>query len=102
MRGGRSGRTPHRADATPADLTREFFDALGGAVGDAVMLMVAEEDEPGGGGEIVAGALNLVGSDALFGRNWGCRSERPFLHMELCYYQARARLRGCVAACPQD
>jgi predicted N-acyltransferase len=71
-----------------AYLTREFFAGLGDAVGDAVMLMVAEEAEPGGGGEIVAGALNLVGSHALFGRNWGCRGERPFLHMELCYYQA--------------
>ncbi len=52
------------------------------------MLIVAEEAEPGGGGAIVAGALNLVGSQALFGRNWGCRGERPFLHMEVCYYQA--------------
>jgi hypothetical protein len=69
-------------------LTREFFDLLGSAVGDSVMLMVAEEAEPGGGGDIIAGALNLRGSEALFGRNWGCRVERPFLHMELCYYQA--------------
>lgn len=70
-----------------ADLTREFFDLLGSNVGDSVMLMVAEEAEPGGGG-IIAGALNLRGSEALFGRNWGCRVEKPFLHMELCYYQA--------------
>jgi len=52
------------------------------------MLMVAEDAEPGGGGDIIAGALNLLGSEAIFGRNWGCRVERPFLHMELCYYQA--------------
>ena len=70
-----------------ADLTRDFFDLLGSNVGDSVMLMVAEEAEPGGGG-IIAGALNLRGSEALFGRNWGCRVEKPFLHMELCYYQA--------------
>ena len=71
-----------------AYLTRDFFAMLGSAVGDSAMLIVAEEAEPGGGGEIVAGALNLVGSQALFGRNWGCRVERPFLHMEVCYYQA--------------
>ena len=70
------------ADVACADLTREFFDLLGSAVGDSVMLMVAEEAEPGGG-DIIAGALNLRGSEALFGRNWGCRVERPFLHMEL-------------------
>jgi predicted N-acyltransferase len=98
-----------------SDLTRDFFAALSGAVGDAVMLMVAEEAEPGGGGEIIAGALNLVGSQArcqgvawrlhrmlasadtaravqaLFGRNWGCRVERPFLHM--C---ARQTHHACV------
>jgi predicted N-acyltransferase len=36
----------------------------------------------------VAGALNLLGRDALYGRNWGCRGEWPFLHFELCYYRA--------------
>lgn len=43
-----------------------------------------------GRGEIVAGALNLVGSSALYGRNWGCKYGDAFkgLHMELCYYQA--------------
>ena len=40
------------------------------------------------GGKWVAGALNLAGSDALYGRNWGCRGDWPFLHFELCYYQA--------------
>jgi predicted N-acyltransferase len=59
-----------RTPASPVrctDLTRDFFAALSGAVGDAVMLIVAEEAEPGGGGEIIAGALNLVGSQARFG-----------------------------------
>ena len=45
--------------------------------------MLARKD-----GVPVAGALNLVGSDALYGRNWGCRGEFPFLHFELCYYRA--------------
>jgi predicted N-acyltransferase len=73
-----------------AYLTREFFDALGGAVGDAVMLMVAEEEEPGGGGEIVAGALNLVGSQARGAAEWhaGC-AHAP---------DARACLAGAVWA----
>jgi hypothetical protein len=64
-------------------LTREFFDLLGERLADHVVLMVAEKD-----GEPVAGALNLRGRDALFGRNWGCLEEYRFLHFELCYYQA--------------
>ena len=44
---------------------------------------MAEQD-----GQPVAGALNLVGSEALYGRNWGCRGDWPFLHFELCYYRA--------------
>ena len=39
-------------------------------------------------GKPVAGALNLAGSEALYGRNWGCRGDWPFLHFELCYYRA--------------
>ena len=53
------------------------------ATGDAVVLMMAEHD-----GTPVAGALNLAGSEALYGRNWGCRGDWPFLHFELCYYRA--------------
>ena len=64
-------------------LTRKFFDLLGARLADQVVLMVAEKD-----GEPVAGALNLRGRDALFGRNWGCLEEYRFLHFELCYYQA--------------
>ncbi len=45
--------------------------------------MIAESGE-----KPVAGALNLMGAEALYGRNWGCRGEWPFLHFELCYYQA--------------
>ena len=66
-----------------AYLTRRFFSLLGERLGDRVVLMYAEN-----AGKPVAGALNLAGSDALFGRNWGCRGDWPFLHFELCYYRA--------------
>jgi len=64
-------------------LTRPFFSMLGEAMGDKVLLMLAERD-----GRPIAGALNLIGGDALYGRYWGCTEEIPFLHFELCYYQA--------------
>ena len=66
-----------------AYLTRSFFPMLSERLGDRVVLMLAEH-----GGSAVAGALNLMGSDALYGRNWGCRGDWPFLHFELCYYRA--------------
>ena len=66
-----------------AYLTARFWPLLAERLGERVVLMVAERD-----GEPVAGALNLVGRDALFGRNWGSLVEAPFLHFELCYYQA--------------
>jgi predicted N-acyltransferase len=66
-----------------AYLTKKFFPMLGDRLGDRVVLMLAEKD-----GDPVAGALNLLGRDALYGRNWGCRGEWPFLHFELCYYRA--------------
>ncbi|MGE0416143.1 MAG: GNAT family N-acetyltransferase [Acetobacteraceae bacterium] len=66
-----------------AYLTRSFFSLLGERLGDRVVLMYAEKD-----GRPVAGALNLAGSEALYGRNWGCRGDWPFLHFELCYYRA--------------
>ena len=64
-------------------LTRPFFSMLGEALGDKVLLMLAERD-----GRPIAGALNLIGGDALYGRYWGCVEDVPFLHFELCYYQA--------------
>jgi predicted N-acyltransferase len=64
-------------------LTREFFDLAGEALGDKLLLFLAVRD-----GRPIAGALNLVGRDALYGRYWGCTEEVPFLHFELCYYQA--------------
>eukprot|EP00887_Chlorella_sp_A99_P000432 scaffold17.g432.t1 len=72
-------------------LTSAFFHQLGEAMGDRVLLVAAETPEGAPGrGRLVAGALNLAGSHALFGRNWGCiHGDRyPGLHMELCYYQA--------------
>ncbi len=66
-----------------AYLTRRFFSLLGERLGHKVVLMYAEN-----AGVPVAGALNLAGSEALYGRNWGCRGDYPFLHFELCYYRA--------------
>jgi predicted N-acyltransferase len=66
-----------------AYLTEAFFPLLGERLGEAVVLMLARS-----GGKWVAGALNLAGADALYGRNWGCRGDWPFLHFELCYYRA--------------
>jgi len=64
-------------------LTREFFDLAAQRVGDSLLLFLACRD-----GRPIAGALNLVSPDALYGRYWGCTEEVPFLHFELCYYQA--------------
>lgn len=64
-------------------LTRRFFDLLGERLSDRVALVMAEKD-----GALVAGALNLIGREALYGRNWGCLGDFPFLHFECCYYQA--------------
>jgi uncharacterized protein len=64
-------------------LTRAFFPLLGEALGDRVLLIVAERD-----GRPIAGALNLIGADTLYGRYWGAVEDVPFLHFELCYYQA--------------
>ncbi len=66
-----------------AYLTEKFFPMLSERLGDRVVLMMAEHN-----GSAVAGALNLVGDEALYGRNWGCRGHWPFLHFELCYYRA--------------
>ena len=64
-------------------LTRDFFSLLGERLGDQVLLVLALRD-----GRPIAGALNLIGQDALYGRYWGACEEVPFLHFELCYYQA--------------
>ncbi len=64
-------------------LTRSFFSLLGERMGERVILMLALRD-----GRAIAGALNLVGADTLYGRYWGCSEDVPCLHFELCYYQA--------------
>lgn len=66
-----------------AYLNREFFSRLGATLADRVLLVMAEDK-----GRLVAGALNLIGEDTLYGRNWGCHGDYPFLHFETCYYQA--------------
>ena len=64
-------------------LTRRFFSLLGERMSDRVLLMLALRD-----GKPIAGALNLIGGETLYGRYWGCSEDVPFLHFELCYYQA--------------
>ncbi|MEO6040955.1 MAG: GNAT family N-acetyltransferase [Croceibacterium sp.] len=64
-------------------LTRAAFDLLGERMGDRVLLVLAYAD-----GLPIAGALNFIGAEALYGRYWGCLADKPFLHFELCYYQA--------------
>jgi predicted N-acyltransferase len=64
-------------------LNRKFFSLLGQAMADRVVLMLAYD-----GKRPIAGTLNLRGADTLYGRYWGCTREVPFLHFELCYYQA--------------
>jgi uncharacterized protein len=66
-----------------AYLTRRFFDLLGERMAEQVVLIMARK-----GGRYVAGALNLLGRDTLYGRNWGCLGDFPFLHFEACYYRA--------------
>ncbi|GAB4818994.1 hypothetical protein N2152v2_006040 [Parachlorella kessleri] len=82
--------TSDRKWGTPY-LTRDFFHQLGERMADRVLLVVAESKAGMfGQGEVVAGALNLIGSNTLYGRNWGCKYGDAFknLHFELCYYQA--------------
>jgi predicted N-acyltransferase len=66
-----------------AYLTPAFFPLLSERLGDKIVLMIAERD-----GTPIAGALNLRSDDVLYGRNWGSTEDVPFLHFELCYYQA--------------
>ena len=64
-------------------LTRTFFSLVSEAMADDILLVMARRD-----GRYIAGALNFIGGDTLFGRNWGCIERHRFLHFELCYYQA--------------
>ena len=62
-------------------LTRQFFSLIGQTMGDKLLLVMARRD-----GVWIAGALNFIGGDTLYGRYWGCIEEVPYLHFELCYY----------------
>lgn len=64
-------------------LTRTFFSLIGERMAEQVLLVLAKRE-----GRYIAGALNFIGSGTLYGRNWGAIEQHPFLHFEVCYYQA--------------
>ncbi|TGV22238.1 GNAT family N-acetyltransferase [Mesorhizobium sp. M4B.F.Ca.ET.143.01.1.1] len=64
-------------------LNRQFFSLIGERMADDILLVMARRN-----GRYIAGAINFIGSDALYGRNWGCIEDHPFLHFEVCYHQA--------------
>lgn len=64
-------------------LTRDFFARIAATMADRVLMVLARDH-----GRPIAGALNFIGADALYGRWWGALEERPFLHFEVCYYRA--------------
>ncbi|MGN6095296.1 MAG: GNAT family N-acetyltransferase [Bosea sp. (in: a-proteobacteria)] len=64
-------------------LNREFFSRVGEAMGERIVLMMARR-----AGRYIAGAINFRGANTLYGRNWGCIEDHPFLHFEVCYHQA--------------
>ncbi|MEO0819764.1 MAG: GNAT family N-acetyltransferase [Pseudomonadota bacterium] len=78
-------------------LTRACFEMLGERMGRDILLVMCARD-----GRWIAGAINFIGRDTLFGRYWGCTEDHPFLHFETCYYQAIdfaiAEGLGCVEA----
>ena len=64
-------------------LTREFFSLINESIPDNILLILAKRNH-----RYIAGAINFLGSDTVFGRNWGCVEHHQFLHFEVCYYQA--------------
>ncbi len=64
-------------------LTRKFYSLIGERMADRVVLIMAKR-----AGRWIAGAINFIGSETLFGRHWGAIEQHPFLHFEICYYQA--------------
>jgi predicted N-acyltransferase len=64
-------------------LNRVFFTMIGAAMADRILLVMAKRN-----GRYIAGAINFIGADTLYGRNWGALEHHPFLHFEVCYYQA--------------
>jgi predicted N-acyltransferase len=66
-------------------LTRQFYSLIGERMADRILLVMAKR-----GGRWIAGAINFIGADTLYGRHWGAIEDHPFLHFEVCYYQAIA------------
>ncbi|MCX8997618.1 GNAT family N-acetyltransferase [Rhizobiaceae bacterium BDR2-2] len=64
-------------------LTRRFYSLIGERMADDILLVMAKRN-----GRYIAGAINFIGSDALYGRHWGCIEDHPYLHFEVCYHQA--------------
>ncbi|CAD7023406.1 GNAT family N-acetyltransferase [Pseudorhizobium endolithicum] len=64
-------------------LTRSFYSLIGERMADDILLVMARR-----GGRYIAGAINFIGGDTLYGRHWGCVEDHPFLHFEVCYHQA--------------
>ncbi|MEA2995746.1 MAG: uncharacterized protein QOG74_1295, partial [Alphaproteobacteria bacterium] len=64
-------------------LNRTFFSLVGSAMSERILLVMARR-----AGRYIAGAINFIGSETVFGRHWGAIEHHPFLHFELCYYQA--------------
>lgn len=64
-------------------LTRDFYSLVSETMGEQILLMMAKRD-----GNYIAGAINFIGHDCLYGRHWGCIEDHPCLHFEVCYYQA--------------
>lgn len=64
-------------------LTRQFYSLIGERMADDILLVMARRE-----GRYIAGAINFIGSEELFGRHWGCVEDHPFLHFEVCYHQA--------------
>jgi predicted N-acyltransferase len=64
-------------------LTRKFYSLIGERMADDILLVMAKRN-----GKYIAGAINFIGSDALYGRHWGAIEDHPFLHFEVCYHQA--------------
>ncbi|MBL0373018.1 GNAT family N-acetyltransferase [Rhizobium sp. KVB221] len=64
-------------------LTRDFYSMIGERMADDILLVMASRN-----GRYVAGAINFIGSETLYGRHWGCIEDHPFLHFEVCYHQA--------------
>ncbi len=64
-------------------LNRQFYSLIGESMAEDILLVMAKRN-----GHYIAGAINFIGGDTLFGRHWGCIEDHPYLHFEVCYHQA--------------